>query len=92
MDNANEPQHINTVPKMYNEEIYTHPLVQDNPHTNINHYKPTERLTSINSRTLPRPPKDRKEEEELQVRLDKLCEQHVRYILCFSYLEQKTKI
>ena len=85
MDNANEPQHIKTVPKMYNEEIYTHPLVQDNPHTNINHYKPAERFPSIKSGTLPRPQKDKKEKEDVQVSLDKLCEKDLIYILCFSY-------
>ena len=92
MNNATEQQHIKTGPTMYKEEIYIQPIVKNKQHTNINHYKPTEGLPSINSKTLPRPPKDRKEEEELQVSLDKLCEKHVRCILCYSCLEQKRKI
>ena len=52
---------------MYKEEIYIQPIVKNKQHTNINHYKPTEGLPSIKSRTLPRPPKDRREKAEVKV-------------------------
>jgi hypothetical protein len=92
MDNATEQQHIITGQTMYKEEIYIQPIVRNKPETNINLYKPTEGFPSIKSRTLPRQPKDRKEEEELQVSLNNLCEKHVRYFLCFSYLEQNKQM
>ena len=91
MDNTNEQQHIKTGPTMYKEEIYNQPLVRDKPHTNISHFKPAEVLPSIKSNTLPKQTKDRKE-KSLQVSFDKLFEKLVRYILCFRYLEQRTKI
>ena len=66
MDNSIEPQHIKTRKTITNEEIHFHPRRLEKPHTENNHNKPGEALF-LRSRTLPRPPKDRREKAEVKV-------------------------
>ena len=68
MDNLNEPQHIKSRTTIKNEEKHIHPRRLETPHTKDNQNKPAKALF-LRSRTLPRPPKDRREKAEVKVKV-----------------------